>query len=109
MAGKRDQFSGRVHGRARRSLDLAQDPELIERASAPPGQGGAAAPSELTAREEQVLKLIAEDLSSKEIANKLGLSVKTVETHRVNLMRKLNLHSVSAVVRYVLTRSGIVP
>ncbi|MEI6784549.1 MAG: response regulator transcription factor [Verrucomicrobiota bacterium] len=83
--------------------------DLMLRDLLAPGQGGAAAPSELTAREEQVLKLIAEDLSSKEIANKLGLSVKTVETHRVNLMRKLNLHSVSAVVRYVLTRSGIVP
>jgi len=72
-------------------------------------QGAEAAHNELTAREEQVLNLVAEDLSNKEIAKTLRLSIKTVETHRANLMRKLNLHSVSALVRYVLTRSGIVP
>ena len=66
--------------------------------AAPPPAGG------LTVREEQILNLVADGLSSKEIATDLGLSVKTVETHRSNLMRKLNLHSVSAVVRYALNR-----
>ena len=61
----------------------------------------------LTKREEQVLNLVAEGLSSKEIAKSLRLSVKTVETHRANFMRKLGLHSVSAVVRYALTRTAM--
>jgi len=63
----------------------------------------------LTKCEEQVLDLVAEGLSSKEIAKTLGLSVKTVETHRSNLMRKLNLHSVGTVVRYGLSRAAIIP
>ena len=74
-----------------------------------PGKAAAGAPDGLTAREGQVLNLVTEGLSSKEIAGTLELSVKTVETHRTNLMRKLNLHSVSAVVRYGLSRSGIGP
>ena len=49
---------------------------------------------------------MAEGLTTKEIAKTLGLSGKTVETHRFNLMRKLDLHSVSAVVRYALSRGA---
>ena len=60
--------------------------------------------SALTPRESQVLSLVAEGLSSKEIARTLGLSVKTVDTHRSNLMRKLDLHSVAAVVHFGLGR-----
>ena len=56
----------------------------------------------LTTREQQVLQLIAEGLSSKEVATRLEISPKTAETHRVNLMRKLNLHSVSELVRYAI-------
>ena len=65
--------------------------------------------SRLTKREDQMLNLVAEGLSSKEIAKSLGLSVKTVETHRANFMRKLGIHSVGAVVRYALTRTAIAP
>jgi DNA-binding NarL/FixJ family response regulator len=56
----------------------------------------------LTPREQQVLQLIAEGLSSKEVATRLEISLKTAETHRVNLMRKLALHSVSELVRYAI-------
>lgn len=56
----------------------------------------------LTPREREILQLIAEGKSSKEVADTLGISVKTAETHRVNLMRKLNLRSVSEVVRYAI-------
>jgi DNA-binding NarL/FixJ family response regulator len=63
----------------------------------------------LTKREEQILNLVTEGLSSKEIAKTLALSIKTVETHRANLMRKLNLHSVAEVVRYGLNRGAVGP
>ena len=63
--------------------------------------------SNLTQREKQVLKLVADGLSSKEIAQTLDLSVKTVETHRSNMMRKLDLHSVAAVVHFGLSRGKI--
>jgi DNA-binding NarL/FixJ family response regulator len=49
----------------------------------------------LTGRERQVLKLMTEDYTNKKIAQELFISVKTVETHRANLMRKLDLHSAS--------------
>lgn len=57
---------------------------------------------QLTLREQQVLQLIAEGLSSKEVAVRLEISLKTAETHRVNLMRKLDLHSVSELVHYAI-------
>lgn len=56
----------------------------------------------LTRREQQVIKLIAEGKRTKEIASYLSLSPKTVEKHRTNLMRKLDLHSVSEVTVYAL-------
>lgn len=56
----------------------------------------------LTPREREVLQLIAEGKSSKEIASVLNISTKTSETHRSNLMRKLDLHSVSELVRYAI-------
>jgi DNA-binding NarL/FixJ family response regulator len=56
----------------------------------------------LTAREREVVQLLAEGKSSKEIAVALDLTVKTAETHRSNLMRKLGLHSVSELVLYAV-------
>jgi DNA-binding NarL/FixJ family response regulator len=56
----------------------------------------------LTNREREVLQLIAEGKSTKEVASILGCSVKTAETHRSNFMRKLRLHSVSEVVLYAV-------
>ena len=56
----------------------------------------------LTDREREVLQLVAESYSTKEIAVKLGISVKTVDNHRTNLMRKLNLHDVASLTRYAL-------
>jgi len=56
----------------------------------------------LTSREREVVQLLAEGKSSKEVAVALGISVKTAETHRANIMRKLELHSVSEVVRYAI-------
>jgi DNA-binding NarL/FixJ family response regulator len=61
----------------------------------------------LTAREREVIQLLAEGRTSKEVAVTLNLSVKTAETHRTNLMRKLDLHSVADLTRYAV-RNGIV-
>jgi len=58
--------------------------------------------SPLTPREREVVQLLAEGKSSKEVAAVLGISVKTAETHRINLMRKLDCHSVAEVVRYAV-------
>jgi DNA-binding NarL/FixJ family response regulator len=63
--------------------------------------------SRLTPREREVVQLLAEGKSSKEVAVALGLSVKTAETHRSNIMRKLELHSVSDLVLYAV-RNNIV-
>lgn len=61
----------------------------------------------LTAREREVIQLLAEGRTSKEVAVTLNLSVKTAETHRTNLMRKLDLHSIADLTRYAV-RNGIV-
>ncbi|MBI4830916.1 MAG: response regulator transcription factor [Candidatus Lindowbacteria bacterium] len=58
----------------------------------------------LTEREREILKLIGECYKNKEIAHYLSISVKTVEKHRANLMRKLDLHSASAVTAYAIEK-----
>ncbi len=61
----------------------------------------------LTPREREVIQLVAEGKTTKEVATALNLSVKTAETHRTNLMRKLDLHSVADLTLYAV-RNGIV-
>jgi DNA-binding NarL/FixJ family response regulator len=56
----------------------------------------------LTPREREILQLVAESYSTKEIAQKLNISVKTVDNHRTNLMRKLDLHNVASITRYAM-------
>jgi DNA-binding NarL/FixJ family response regulator len=63
----------------------------------------------LTSREREIVQLLAEGKSSKEVASSLGISVKTAETHRANIMRKLELHSVSELVRYAVRNQIIEP
>ena len=58
----------------------------------------------LTDREKQVLQLLAEGRSNKEVANLLQLGLSTVETHRMNLMQKLNLHSTAEIVLYAVRK-----
>lgn len=55
-----------------------------------------------TTRERELIQLLAEGLSNKEAADRLGISVKTVETHRAAVMRKLGLHSIGELVRYAV-------
>jgi len=63
--------------------------------------------SPLSGREREVLQLIAEGKSMKEIASLLGISVKTVETHRMRLMGKLDIHETAGLVRYAIRRGMI--
>jgi DNA-binding NarL/FixJ family response regulator len=58
--------------------------------------------SRLTPREREILQLLAEGKSNKEVAGILGISVKTAETHRANIMLKLDFHSVTELVRYAV-------
>lgn len=66
-------------------------------------------PDPLTSRERQVLQLIGEGKSSKEIAALLGISVKTAESHRTRMMQKLDIHDVASLVRYAIRRGLVVP
>ena len=63
----------------------------------------------LTSREREIVQLLAEGKSSKEVASSLCISVKTAETHRANIMRKLQLHTVSELVRYAVRNQIIEP
>jgi DNA-binding CsgD family transcriptional regulator len=62
---------------------------------------------QLTSRQREILQLIAEGSNTKAIAGELGISVKTVEAHRLQLMQRLNIHEVAGLVRYAI-RSGLV-
>ena len=61
----------------------------------------------LTPRQREIVQLLAEGKSSKEVAVELGISVKTAETHRANIMRRLDCHSVSELVRYAIRNQFI--
>ena len=72
-----------------------------------PGENSTSEAAMLTDREREVLQLIAEGMSSKEIGPVLGVSLKTVDSHRSNLMDKLDIHKVSGLVRFAI-RMGLV-
>lgn len=63
----------------------------------------------LTLRERQVLQLIAEGKSTKDVASLLGISVKTAESHRSRLMQKLDIHETATLVRYAIRRGLVQP
>jgi DNA-binding NarL/FixJ family response regulator len=70
-------------------------------------RGDAPMPELLTPRQREILKLIAEGKSTKEIARVLDISVKTVDTHRSQLMKQLNVHEIASLVRHAM-RMGLV-
>ncbi|BDG07390.1 response regulator [Anaeromyxobacter paludicola] len=89
---------------------LVLDPEVARAAVEEASPGGAAAgdPYEaLTDREKQVLKLVAEGKSNKEVAELLGISVKTAMSHRERVMEKLDVHNRTELVRFALKRGVI--
>ena len=70
-------------------------------------QSGGRRADPLTEREHEVLALIAEGLSNKEIAGRLRLGVRTIETHRERIMRKLDVHSVAGLTRFAIARGWV--
>ena len=82
--------------------------EIVEQLRTPE-RGGAEPFSLLSTREREVLHLIAEGLSAKEIAGDLGISTKTVEAHRTSVMRKLGARKATELVRYALRHGLIEP
>lgn len=73
------------------------------------GEGRGISTNILTDREREVLQLVAEGRSNKEVAGELGVSIKTVQTHRAHLMRKLDAHDRIDLVRYAATKGVISP
>jgi len=63
----------------------------------------------LTAREIEILQLLAEGKTAKEVASALGIATKTSDTHRTNIMRKLDLHSIAELVRYAIRNKIVEP
>jgi len=90
---------------AQRVADTLLDHYLQQRAEGP----GASAFDQLSGREREVLQLVAEGLSSAEIAARLALSPRTVETYRARLMHKLDLHDLPALVRFAIENGLIFP
>ena len=93
LASDRPFFSGRA---SQILLDsyLTDTPTAVGEAKTPDTM--------LTSREREILQLLAEGKSNKQVASLLDLAVKTVETHRSNIMRKLNLHSLSELIHYAV-------
>jgi DNA-binding NarL/FixJ family response regulator len=92
LLGGGEFFTERVHGlAARRRVKPRRTAAVSGRAS-----------GRLTPREREVLQLLTEAKSNKEIGTALGITTKTAETHRSHIMTKLNLHSMSELVRYAI-------
>jgi two-component system, NarL family, response regulator NreC len=87
-------------------LDPAVAASVVDRAGSR-GRQRSALPPELSGREEEVLRLIAWGYSNKEIAGRLELAVKTIETHKTNAMTKLGLRRRIDIVRYALLRGWL--
>jgi DNA-binding NarL/FixJ family response regulator len=100
--------------RALRQLASGNDSDAAELSSTVPDLRALAErtppvvrPNLLTAREQEVVRLLAEGRTVKEVAQDLALSIKTVEAHKLNLMRKLNIHNRSSLIDYAV-REGMV-
>jgi len=81
--------------------------EAVSKTALPPEVEAGLDRRRLTPREREILQLLAEGKSNKEIASFLDISVKTAETHRANIMLKLNFHSITELVRYAV-RNNII-
>ena len=83
-------------------------PQVLDKLVSQSGFGpGVPRSSALTPREREVVKMIAEGNSVRQIAELLGLSIKTVEAHKFNLMRKLNIHNKAQLVTYAIQKKSV--
>lgn len=83
--------------------------DILREAMANPASAAKNGTAGLTPREREILQLIAESNSTKEITSRLNISVKTAENHRTNLMKKLDLHDVASLTRYAIEYGIIAP
>jgi DNA-binding NarL/FixJ family response regulator len=74
-----------------------------------PGEGGADAPGLMTRRELEICRLLSDGYSTKEVADRLNISVKTAETHRATIMKKLHAKNVTDIVKYCIRNKIIEP
>ena len=91
----------------RRYLCRALDADTVQQLEERAGKGGSDL-ERLTPRQRQILQLIAEGYGTRQIAERLFLSVKTVETHRGQIMERLDIHDVPGLVRFAI-RHGLLP
>ena len=102
----------RARGPGGRPGRLVSQPERVAprrprtTCGAPAGDGEAS--DGLTSRQREILQLIAEGRTNQQMAASLSLSIKTIETHRAQLMDRLDIHDVAGLVRYAI-RSGLIP
>jgi DNA-binding NarL/FixJ family response regulator len=94
-------------GAGRRYLCRAIDPAQVAEFERQAASGGTGI-DRLTPRQRQILQLVAEGFTTREIAGRLFLSVKTVETHRAQIMQRLDIHDVAGLVRFAI-RHGLLP
>jgi DNA-binding NarL/FixJ family response regulator len=91
-------------------LDSSISKQVVEQIIQTPIKGAKAVDptyGALTSREQEIMRLVAEGLSTKEIAEKLFISSKTVENHRSKIMNKLGLHNIIELIRYA-ARIGLI-
>jgi DNA-binding NarL/FixJ family response regulator len=85
-------------------------PQIAKRKSVGPGNNGhSVLLPRLTAREREIIQLLAEGHVNKEIATRLNISVKTAETHRTNIMRKIDVHSLPDLTRFAIRNHLVEP
>lgn len=89
------------------STQLGESLKNVAQLAGGRGQRRGKVPGALTTREREILQLLAEGCTNKLVAARLGISVKTAETHRARIMRKLDVDSVADVVRYAI-RNGLI-
>jgi DNA-binding NarL/FixJ family response regulator len=109
LEGVLDELRGELDVMARRVQQIAERTHLGEELRLPfddawPAAIAAANHGRLGAREREVLRLLTEGHRSPRIAKQLGITLATVEAHRRNIMRKLDLHSVAALTKYAVRR-----
>ena len=97
VAQGRSFFSPAIAKRLARNQDRSRDRDGLPKANG----------NRLTSRESEVLQLVAEGLANKQVAAKLGISIKTVEKHRQHLMDKLNIHDTAGLTRYAIAKGVI--